>query len=264
MGAMHLCAIELSLTAENWSGSVTVRSAIDGRVLNTGAKLYRKFTNKHLEPVAAEALGDEGVCLVTRTCQSDIHVAQVARTRAFHDEQQLNLPRQIIEKPGYIGEELKVEVKPGGTLVLEKLVSFCTSRDDAISECVLEARKTIARAGRFEAAMTGHVLAWKHLWRRFDVHIQPTDPGFKLNVPMLLRLNIFHLLQVSSPNSVGLDIGVPARGWTGEAYQGHIFWDELFIFPFFNFRMPEIHALAPDVSLPTTRRGASGRCHRRI
>ena len=37
-----------------------------------------------------------------------------------------------------------------------------------------------------------------------------------------------------------LCIGVPARGWTGEAYQGHIFWDELFIFPFFNFRMPEI------------------------
>src|SRR5690606_39771709 len=37
-----------------------------------------------------------------------------------------------------------------------------------------------------------------------------------------------------------LDIGVPARGWTGEAYQGHIFWDELFIFPVFNHRMPEI------------------------
>ena len=51
---------------------------------------------------------------------------------------------------------------------------------------------------------------------------------------------MFHLLQAVSPNSIGLDIGVPARGWTGEAYQGHIFWDELFIFPFLNYRMPEI------------------------
>ena len=51
---------------------------------------------------------------------------------------------------------------------------------------------------------------------------------------------MFHLLQAVSPNSIGLDIGVPARGWTGEAYQGHIFWDELFIFPSLNFRMPEI------------------------
>ena len=51
---------------------------------------------------------------------------------------------------------------------------------------------------------------------------------------------MFHLLQAVSPHSIGLDIGVPARGWTGEAYQGHIFWDELFIFPFLNYRMPEI------------------------
>jgi trehalose/maltose hydrolase-like predicted phosphorylase len=57
---------------------------------------------------------------------------------------------------------------------------------------------------------------------------------------MLLRLNMFHLLQTVSPHSIRLDIGVPARGWTGEAYQGHVFWDELFIFPFFNHRMPEI------------------------
>jgi trehalose/maltose hydrolase-like predicted phosphorylase len=81
--------------------------------------------------------------------------------------------------------------------VLEKLVSFCTSRDHAISECGREARKTIARASRFDAAIEDHVLAWKHLWRRFDVHIQPADPGFKLNVPMLIRLNMFHLLQAA-------------------------------------------------------------------
>jgi trehalose/maltose hydrolase-like predicted phosphorylase len=35
-------------------------------------------------------------------------------------------------------------------------------------------------------------------------------------------------------------LGVPARAWTGEAYQGHIFWDEVFIFPFLNYRIPEI------------------------
>jgi trehalose/maltose hydrolase-like predicted phosphorylase len=57
---------------------------------------------------------------------------------------------------------------------------------------------------------------------------------------MLLRLNMFHLLQAVSLNSIGLDIGVPARGWTGEAYEGHIFRDELFIFPTLNYRTPEI------------------------
>jgi phosphoglycolate phosphatase-like HAD superfamily hydrolase len=47
--AMHLAAFELALTAENWSAKVTMRSAINGRVVNAAAKLYRKFTNKHLD-----------------------------------------------------------------------------------------------------------------------------------------------------------------------------------------------------------------------
>ena len=240
MSDMHLGALELALTAENWSASVTVRSAIDGRVVNAGAKLYRKFNNKHLEPLAGEVVGEDGVYLLVRTCQSNIHVAQAARTRAFVDGQLREGPRRVIDEPGYIGQELVIDLRQGETLVLEKLASFYTSRDQAISECGLAARKAIARAGRFDAVMAEHVLAWKHLWRRFDVHLQPAGPAFKLNVPMLLRLNMFHLLQAVSPNSIGLDIGVPARGWTGEAYQGHIFWDELFIFPFLNYRMPEI------------------------
>jgi trehalose/maltose hydrolase-like predicted phosphorylase len=49
---------------------------------------------------------------------------------------------------------------------------------------------------------------------------------------------VFHLLQTVSPHTMHLDVGVPARGWHGEAYRGHIFWDELFVFPFFNFQRP--------------------------
>ena len=240
MDNMHLSAQELSLTADNWSAGVTLRSAIDGRIVNAGAKLYRKFNNKHIEPLAMEAVGEDGIYLLVRTCQSNFHVAQVARTRAFLDGQLLDAGRRLIEEPGYIAQDLNVDLEQGQTLVLEKLASFYTSRDPAVSECGLEARKAIARVGGFDVVMAGHVLAWKHLWRRFDLHIVPADHRFESNVAMLLRLNMFHLLQAVSPNSIGLDIGVPARGWTGEAYQGHIFWDELFIFPFFNYRMPEI------------------------
>ena len=35
-----------------------------------------------------------------------------------------------------------------------------------------------------------------------------------------------------------LDAGIPARGWHGEGYRGHIFWDELFIFPLLNLHLP--------------------------
>jgi beta-phosphoglucomutase family hydrolase len=240
MADMHLGALELTLTAENWSGNVVVRSAIDGRVVNAGAKLYRKFNNRHLELLTGEVVGEDSVCLLVRTCQSNLHVAQAARTQAFRNGELLRAPRRSLREPGYIGQEFDVQLAQGETLVLEKLASFYTSRNHAISEPGLAARKAMARTGRFEAAMAEHVLAWKHLWRRFDVHLRPAADGFALNVPMLLRLNMFHLLQAASLNSIGLDIGVPARGWTGEAYQGHIFWDELFIFPTLNFRAPEI------------------------
>ena len=240
MGDMHRGALALALTADNWSASVTVRSAIDGRVVNTGARLYQRFNSRHLEPLAAEIVGEDGVYLLVQTCQSRIQVAQAARTRAFVTGQPLEIQRQTIEEPGYIGQEFDLQLEQGQTLLLEKLSSFFSARDHAVSECGLAARKAIGRAGRFDAAMAEHVQSWKHLWRRFEVHIQPADSGFRTNVPMLLRLNMFHLLQAVSPNSIGLDIGIPARGWTGEAYRGHIFWDELFIFPFFNYRMPEI------------------------
>ena len=70
MGDMHLGALELALTADNWSAVVTVRSAIDGRIANTGAKLYRKFNNKHLEPLIGKAVGEDSVYLLVRTRQS--------------------------------------------------------------------------------------------------------------------------------------------------------------------------------------------------
>jgi beta-phosphoglucomutase family hydrolase len=237
---MHLGAMELTLTAENWAGPVTIRSGIDGRVVNAGAKLYKNFNGRHLDPLAGEVVGDDSVCLLVRTCQSDIRVAQAARTQAFLDGTLVEVSREAVREAGYIAQEMTIDIAQGQMLVLEKLCCLYTSRDNAISECRLAAEQAVARAGRFEAVMADHLRNWRHLWRRYDVGIQPADPDFKMNVPMLLRLNMFHLLQTVSLQSLGLDIGIPARGWTGEAYQGHIFWDEVFIFPFFNYRVPEI------------------------
>ncbi len=240
MADRHLAALELSLTAENWSGTVAIRSGIDGRVVNDGAKLYRRFNKCHLEPLAHGVEGDDGVWLLVRTSQSDLRVAQGARTRLFLDGVSVAPPRTLLAEERYVGHDMSVSLTKGATLTLEKLAWLYSSRDKAISEASLAARKAMQRAEGFQSALSRHVLAWKHLWRRFDIHLAPAAGAFALNVPMLLRLNVLHLLQAVSPNSIGFDIGVPARGWTGEAYQGHIFWDELFIFPTLNLRTPEI------------------------
>ncbi|MEO8222803.1 MAG: glycosyl hydrolase family 65 protein [Specibacter sp.] len=55
-----------------------------------------------------------------------------------------------------------------------------------------------------------------------------------------LNLTIFHVLQTVATASPDLDAGIPARGLHGEGYRGHIFWDELFVYPMLTLRRPEL------------------------
>ena len=70
---------------------------------------------------------------------------------------------------------------------------------------------------------------WKRIWNRCDLRVD----GDRL-AQKLLRLHAFHLLVTWSQNSYDIDFGIPARGLHGEAYRGHIFWDELYILPWYN------------------------------
>jgi len=134
----------------------------------------------------------------------------------FIDGRVIESSRRCVEERGFIYQDLTVDIKQGESLTVEKLAFLYTSRDQAISEAGLAARKAARRVGRYDAVKADHVLVWEDLWRRFDVRIRPAGPGFKLNVSMLLRLNMFHLLQTVSVHSIGLDIGIPARGGLGK------------------------------------------------
>ena len=118
---------------------------------------------------------------------------------------------------------------------MEKIVALYTSRDLAVSEPALEASEALERCGRFEELLRTHTREWLALWRRCDIEIEPSG-----REQVALRLHAFHMLQTVSLNKIARDVGVPARGWHGEAYRGHVFWDELFVFPFYNLRYPMI------------------------
>jgi alpha,alpha-trehalase len=245
MATPHLAALETTITPEDWSGPLEIRAALDGRVVNGLVSRYRHLANQHLAPVETAVLGDDGLALKVRTYQSEIVIAQAARTRVFHGDRRVGDGGPVIEEPRYIARDTVVNVEAGTPLRIEKIAALYTSRDRAISECGLEARMAMARAGSFEALLETHALAWTHLWRTFDMELEvdadPVTPGNgALATAALVRLHIFHLLQTASPHTKDLDAGVPARGLHGEAYRGHVFWDDAFVFPFLNLRMPEI------------------------
>ncbi|HSK02063.1 MAG TPA: glycosyl hydrolase family 65 protein [Kofleriaceae bacterium] len=241
MGQPHLAALEVTLTAEDWSGPIEVRSALDGTVRNCGVERYRLLKSQHLVPLEARSAGDDVIFLEARTVQSRLLIAEAARTRVFEGGAPRACARRTDVHEGVVAHELALELEPGRPVTIEKVVAIHTSRDRAISEPGLAARELVAAAPGFEALLASHALAWEHLWRSFDVEIELDDgEAEELDTGVILRLHVFHLLQTASRNSTDLDVGVGARGLHGEAYRGHVFWDELFVFPFLNLRMPDL------------------------
>jgi len=240
MAQPHLAAMHVALTPENWSGDLEFCSALDGRVVNDGVPRYSDLNNRHLEPEESNVTDQETICLTVKTNQSRLRIAQAARTRVSCNSDAVNINRGTVQESGYIAQQFTVQARKGVEICLEKVVSLCTSRDHACAECRLEAEKMVHRAETFEGLLASHSRSWKHLWRRFDIIYEEKTPPSEDRTAMILHLHTFHLLQTTSLHTIDLDVGVPSRGWHGEAYRGHIFWDELFIFPFLNLRVPEI------------------------
>ena len=239
MSSPHLAALEVCITPENWSGFLRVRSGLDGGVTNTNVARYRQLSNRHLQILSMGAVAPEGIWLLVQTSESRIQVGEAARTRVFFDAVRLDVERRIIEGTDRIAEEFRVEAAEGETVRVEKVVAFHSSRDRGTGEPGSAARRAICHAPGFNELFSKHRLAWQALWRRYDIEIGTRDTRHLLaRDQLILRLHIFHMLQTVSFHTIGMDVGAPARGLHGEAYRGHIFWDELFILPFYNLRTP--------------------------
>lgn len=235
MADPHVVAIEYCITPENWSGELTISSGIDGSVINAGVERYRDLNSKHLSVIDKDTIGDDCMHLTASTTQSKIVMALAARTNIFLGNFRLTPTVNNIIEDESVSQEFTISVKQKQTIRTEKLISIYTSRDMGISEPQHESCAKVNSLENFNKLYEAHIKAWQYLWHRSDVEIQAPD-----DKQLITRLHIFHLLQSVSLNSVELDIGVPARGWHGEAYRGHVFWDELFIFPFYTYRIPEI------------------------
>ena len=235
MADMHQAAMQWTITPENWSGNVEMITALDGRITNRGVARYRRLEGRHLDPVSPRTFGPEIIALEARTRQSLIYVAEAARTRVYRGAEQLDANCSLYQMQDYIHQVHSFEMREREPVRVEKMVAFYTSRDSAINEPLVNAGKAVDRYPTFAEAFERHARAWDELWDLCDVRVPQDD-----RVQLLLRVHIAHILQVCSPHTADLDAGVPARGLNGEAYRGHIFWDELYIYPFLNFRLPEI------------------------
>jgi trehalose/maltose hydrolase-like predicted phosphorylase len=234
MDNRHLAALSVTVTPENWSGLVTFRSSLDGSVINWGVPRYRKLNGHHLETVDCNIDDSAVLTLRSRMVQTRREIALAARTRVETEGE--TIPPARAEAKGSMASAIySFEAQQGRPIHLEKAVAYFNTKDYAISEPLLEAVQLVRHAGPFSELLEQQARAWHQLWEQCDIRVSTTNDGAQFKI----RLQIFHLLQTTL-HSVGMDVGVPPRGWHGEAYRGHIMWDELFIFPYINLRMPVV------------------------
>ncbi|MCQ4205661.1 glycoside hydrolase family 65 protein [Streptomyces longispororuber] len=228
MADAHLAALRTEFTAENWSGELEVEASLDGAVRNAGVARYRDLDGQHLVHGHTGTAAPDLLWLRCRTRTSDVRIAVAARatcadaTHAYGVNTHARATRL-----------LRLPLTAGRTATVDKIVALHTSRDPAISDPLQAAVDTSRRARSFDELLKTHLTAWDQLWRRADLDV----PG---KAGRILRLHLFHVLQTLSPHTAELDVGVPARGLHGEAYRGHVFWDELFVLPYLNLHFPEV------------------------
>ncbi|TFB54796.1 beta-phosphoglucomutase family hydrolase [Cryobacterium tagatosivorans] len=234
--APRLAVLTTTFEAEDWSGPITVRSALEGRVSNRNVAADRLLTGTHLVPRTAAAIDEETVLLEVETSQSGIHLAMAARTRAHRSGDRIPLARRLLgDGAGWVAHEFEVDLAPGHPVTVEKTVIVGTSRDRAIASPARAAATWMRRLPETERLAAAHERAWQILWDEFAVRMHTSD-----RASLALNLNTFHVLQTLAAVDADLDAGMPARGLHGEGYRGHVFWDELFVYPILTLRRPDL------------------------
>ena len=229
MQQMHIGALRYEITALNFSGKITIKSGIDANIINDGVARYRALNQQHLEHIAQGT--ENGILWSTsKTTQSNIEISEAAAH--FINGAALK-EIQTEEKEAIINMLHEQSVQEGESISIDKIVSIYTNKKDDSKNPLADALSAVKEQD-YEDLLAKSSDCWKDIWNKADIAIEGDRQSQKL-----LRLHIYHMLVSASPNNSNIDASITARGLHGEAYRGHIFWDELFILPFYNIHFPE-------------------------
>jgi alpha,alpha-trehalose phosphorylase len=240
---LPLFLIDYSVRAVNFSGVLRFVSTHRGDVLNysaPGDPRVAAESARCLTPVRADIEG--GASFVSsdtvrsglRVCTGVTHALTADGAEPDRDAPAVISADTVVRRCGHGAEtEITAAVERGRTVRLVKYSVFTDSLRYA--DCEKQARRELR-----EAAGEGpeHVYRAQEsrladFWDKAFLEIEGDE---KLNTAV--RYNMYQLLQ-----SAGRDAhcGIPAKGLSGEGYEGHYFWDtEMYIEPFFTLTVPEI------------------------
>ncbi|HTO62958.1 MAG TPA: glycosyl hydrolase family 65 protein [Bradyrhizobium sp.] len=204
----HVLLQSIAITAENYTGSLRL----------TGRACPSDLAGIDVEQVVAES----GVLLV-RVAGGEIGIATASEVQSVPE----SVPPRHETGPEGHEERWSWQVALGQTVRLNRIFTVFTSRD--VARAAPGARDHLASIGAhgFRVATAAHIEAWRRRWEEAEVRVVGDDMAQRA-----LRFATYHL--IAAANSADEHVSIGARGLTGEAYRGHVFWDtEVYMLPFY-------------------------------
>jgi kojibiose phosphorylase len=203
-------------------------------LLQSVAVTVENYTGR-IELVASLTLsdgrGERGPLTVTRELATVVVLARemiIAMATGSIAQLKSEAMKSRQERPTeHVDERWSWEAGLGETICLDRVVAVYTSRDVADPADTARAHVAMIQKRGAPALARDHVDAWSRRWDAAEVQIVGDDEAQRA-----LRFAVYHLVSAANPDDEHASIG--ARGLTGEAYRGHVFWDtEIFMLPFY-------------------------------
>ena len=241
----HVAAISYCVTLLNANAFLVISSEmranqLASRIDTDDPRLAKALSGRVLHPRANYCKGRRIILChateksrLTLTCATD----HALETSCPHTD-------KAVHTDDFGQVAFTIEAQPGCPVQLTKYMVYHTSKTASTDELCGRAEWTLDRitAQGFQQLLTSQERYLDDFWRRSDVRVRDVREDrtnrSTVEVQQAIRFNLFHMLQASARAE---DAGVPAKGLTGEAYEGHYFWDtEIYLLPFLTYTSPRI------------------------
>jgi alpha,alpha-trehalose phosphorylase len=234
----HVALITFEVTLLNDSAPVVISSQLVNRERVPPDEPAEDFDPRRATPISGALVHEVEGCRGERLAFG-YSTESSGMTMACGADHQL-----IVESPSTFTTECNehfgkvvytIDAEPGQTIRIDKYLAYHTSTVVPSRELVDRVHRSLDRAMRQGPAelMESQRKYLAGFWEKCDVEI---DNGPE--VQQAVRWNLFQLAQAGSRAE---GVGVAAKGLTGQAYEGHYFWDtEVYSLPFYIYSSPRI------------------------
>lgn len=234
MKNMQLAGLRYSIQPLNYDSVITVKSGINGNLINEGVERYKSLNQQHISLDKA-GFDNEKMFVLVETVQSKHSIACTVMHHLLLDNHKCQAAMETMKDSAEVFTIFRLNVNQNQVITLEKIASLCSDKENFVEDALSLSLKNLNASLGFEPLLEESKAQWEKLWALTDVTIKGDRMSQKL-----LRMHLYHLLVAMSPFNTQLDASITARGLHGEAYRGHIFWDELYILPLYDLHLPQV------------------------